>query len=331
MTIAARFEKPSIPAEFTRKSTWQSLLYLLYAVSLYLLPAAAACYLLLGVEGSLLWRVPLAVFCMALAGQGIHVFGWVGHEGLHFTLHRNKVVSALMGLSVSGMTITFFEMGMAVNHWAHHRYTNTEDDPDIPRLSAFTTVWQRLFKARSEANREFLHYTWLMANGKPLPPAMQKAPLPLPPSTLRGLAVANLLINAFWLLVLLAVGFTLGWLVVLFGFVVPMLFALVLSSIRSYVEHIATGTTPMDNTRTRSSWLWTLLEGGANYHFEHHLFPGVPQWRLPRLHRYLRAQGVVSLHTDATHFAHWKLVGSQYGYNVAPSGAVTAETMDDKR
>jgi len=43
-----------------------------------------------------------------------------------------------------------------------------------------------------------------------------------------------------------------------------------------------------------------ILEHGAvlfphhvNYHLEHHLYPAVPHYHLPRLHRLLRAKGVL--------------------------------------
>ena len=31
---------------------------------------------------------------------------------------------------------------------------------------------------------------------------------------------------------------------------------------------------------------------GTNFHLEHHLYPRVPCWRLPALHRWLKEQGV---------------------------------------
>ncbi len=328
MTTSSPFIKPRIPPEFTQKSTLESLLYLLYALALFFLPAAGACYLLLYAEGAWLWRLPLGSLLILLAGQGMHVFGWVGHEGLHFNLHENKIVSALMGLLVSGIPITFFEMGMAINHWAHHRYTNTMDDPDIARLAAHKTLWARLFQYRSHANSAFFRSTLLMAFAQPLPAELQKAPLPVSAHALQGLAIANLLINLGWLLVLLALWAHFGWQVVLIGFLLPMIVASILSAIRSYVEHIATGNTALDNTRTRSSGLWTVLEAGANFHHEHHLFPGVPQWRLPRLHRLLKEQGVISQHTDASHFAHWKLVGSAYGYTHVRQGEAALEAAE---
>ena len=45
-------------------------------------------------------------------------------------------------------------------------------------------------------------------------------------------------------------------------------------------------------TRTNSSPLLTLLYFGNNFHLEHHLYPGVPCYRLPAVHSHLKSLGV---------------------------------------
>ena len=42
------------------------------------------------------------------------------------------------------------------------------------------------------------------------------------------------------------------------------------------------------------------MEFGGNHHLEHHLYPAVPQWRLPALHRWLVAQGHYDALPDAS-------------------------------
>jgi fatty acid desaturase len=61
--------------------------------------------------------------------------------------------------------------------------------------------------------------------------------------------------------------------------------------VRPYIEHAGTGVGPFEDARTYSSPLMTALFAENNYHLEHHLFPSIPCYRLPALHRYLRTAG----------------------------------------
>ena len=70
-----------------------------------------------------------------------------------------------------------------------------------------------------------------------------------------------------------------------------------LSRLRFLVEH------PGDNdltVTTRSSHLERLLFAplNFNFHFEHHAWPAVPPYRLPRVHRHLRAIGFYDRHPE---------------------------------
>ena len=71
-----------------------------------------------------------------------------------------------------------------------------------------------------------------------------------------------------------------------------------MSSLRFVVEH--PGKT--DHTVSTISW-WAERQYFApynfNYHMEHHLWPSVPPYRLPEVHRYLRQQGYYERHPDS--------------------------------
>jgi fatty acid desaturase len=69
--------------------------------------------------------------------------------------------------------------------------------------------------------------------------------------------------------------------------------------IRSLAEHACTEETldMFRNTRTTRAGLLaraTVAPIRVNYHIEHHVLPGVPYFRLPEMHRLLRARGLVS-------------------------------------
>ena len=70
--------------------------------------------------------------------------------------------------------------------------------------------------------------------------------------------------------------------------------------IRSIAEHALTPDPdePLGNTRTTvASWWERLLiaPNRVNYHLEHHLLMTVPHYNLPRMHRLLRARGVLGV------------------------------------
>ncbi|WP_394836696.1 fatty acid desaturase family protein [Pendulispora rubella] len=68
--------------------------------------------------------------------------------------------------------------------------------------------------------------------------------------------------------------------------------------IRSLAEHACTerGADPFRNTRTTQAGFLarlTVAPCHVNYHIEHHLLVAVPYYRLPKLHRLLRARGAI--------------------------------------
>jgi fatty acid desaturase len=72
---------------------------------------------------------------------------------------------------------------------------------------------------------------------------------------------------------------------------VPHLFGILYTGLRSYVEHAGTGTGLFQDSRTRISPFFSLVYFFNNYHLEHHLYPYVPCYRLPRVHAFLSARG----------------------------------------
>jgi fatty acid desaturase len=82
------------------------------------------------------------------------------------------------------------------------------------------------------------------------------------------------------------------------------MFSLVLR-VRSLAEHACTERTAdqLRNTRTTRAGLlarMTFAPLHVNYHLEHHLLPTVPWWRLPALHRMLRARDALPSESLAT-------------------------------
>lgn len=290
--IAGRVPRPVIPAEFYRRSLWGTAGFILYAVGMFVIPGALIYYTLVTVE-SLLLQVALIVPLTIMGGFGAYLLGWLGHDGTHLSLHDNKYVSASLGAFFASMLVTYFEMGFAYEHWNHHRYTNTSNDPDIKTLSPLKTWWQRLLFTRIVYNFAYARTLFRVIFGLPLD---FKYKMPFKDNELRLLCIANLLFSLFWLSIYVALA-VYDWRIAVFSILLPTFMGLVVSGSQSYIDHAGT---PSDrwweNSRTRPSFLATALFFGGNYHLEHHLYPGVPAYRLPKVHRYLKEQGVFDRH-----------------------------------
>jgi beta-carotene hydroxylase len=277
---------PQLPRHMYEPDTRWGLAFLLGSVALYVLPGWAAVVL---VQAPLSWPLRLLGLLplWLLAQQGLHLLGFVGHEGFHLSLHRNKYVSAALGIAGSSLVIFFAQVGVALTHWSHHRRTNRPDDPDVVIFGRHHTLPRRLLLSRVMANRVYCANLLRIAFNRPLPVAYVG---PFRRGPLWVLAWLNLVTS---LSVLVGYGvLAVRWpLAALVAVGVPHLLGVALSGLRPYLEHAGTGEGPFHEARTYSSPVMTALFVANNFHLEHHLYPSVPCYRLPAVHRQLKAAG----------------------------------------
>lgn len=277
--LSAGFEAPLSPEVVRELST--------------LSPALAAGHVALewaGIAGAVwlaeTFRHPLLyVLTVLWIGGRQHALAVLAHEGAHYRLagkgRLNDVLSEVLCAWPVFLTTRFYRL----HHFAHHRQLNTNEDPDWVRKQ--TEEW-RFPKSRGALARIL---------------AREVLALNTPSMLLMVLALSGAFAKersrSFWRYQLLrlawclAVGAAVAGLglgrEVLLYWVVPWLtwFAFALR-LRSIAEHFA-----IENdhvyTATRTT-LPTLLERlflipkNVGYHLEHHLYPSVPFYALPRLH-----------------------------------------------
>src|SRR5262245_32322982 len=145
--------RPRLPPELYEPSLLRSGAFVLTGVGAFVGCGLLASYVAgLGAPG---WVRLLLVLPLLLgAQQGAHLLGWIGHEGIHLSLHRNRYVSLVVGCFVSAMSL-FLAMGYGISHWNHHRFTNQASDPDVAIYPRLTTFWSRFFLARALAQRGY--------------------------------------------------------------------------------------------------------------------------------------------------------------------------------
>jgi fatty acid desaturase len=176
------------------------------------------------------------------------------------------------------------------NHFAHHKYLNSAQDPDLKRRAG-DPVWVFPQTAQTLAKTLFRDATGLNA------PAMLK--LAAAVAKADSVAAGFLALRYGFYAAALAIiayagaleGFALYWIVPMFTWLVLIM------RIRSIAEHhaIEIGEPDTAYPRTRTTQP-TLLERifvapkNVNYHIEHHFFPSVPFYRLPELHAILMSK-----------------------------------------
>ncbi|WP_258196955.1 fatty acid desaturase family protein [Pseudomonas entomophila] len=251
-------------------------------MSLYLVPLGLFVFL---AGGGSTGRMLLCSPLLAVAGYGLFLLAILGHEGFHFNLSRNALRSCYLGVWVSSSLPGFCVTGYFVDHWQHHRHSNSDQDPDYRLFSRYRTLVSRITLSRLVATLRYLLATGKLAFG----PLATPSPLPMQALEVRRLARCNLIGQVSWLSVYGLATFQFDGL--LTGVAVALTVAFLVSAMNAYQEHAFSSDHDAPPARSRTSRLSTWLHAGANYHLEHHLYPSVPCWRLPRVHRQLIEQG----------------------------------------
>lgn len=236
------------------------------------------------------WAYVIAIPIIATRQQAL---GVLIHDGAHFLLYRNHTLNDLVSDALLAFPLSLSTTLYRRTHFLHHRFTNTQEDPDLvfqdhepdwwewpkTRWGCFVLQVKALFGINSRGTvKQFIQWNPWAHMFTPISPAF--------PLRARVLLVVT---TAVFYSVILH-----------YHLIVPALLLYVLPSVtlvnffnhwRSVAEHIATQNThELNATRTVIPSLWerlTIAPHGVNYHLEHHLYPSVPGPNLAKLHQKL--------------------------------------------
>lgn len=222
---------------------------------------------------------PVRVPALVLIGACVNAMAILMHEGIHGNLFRHRLLDRWAGF-VLGAPALISCMAYRVVHLIHHRFNRTEKDPDeLTNLSRNRLVLSVAF------------YAWLVAG-------MAVYLIHLPVTALLKGSRSQRRAVVLEMLLLAASYATLFWVAVernalnalLWVWVYPLGVAALIGSVRGWAEHMMTRPGhPLTQTRTvTSNALVSFFMCNLNYHLEHHLFPAIPWYNLPRLHRLLK-------------------------------------------
>ena len=275
--------KPQCPSEYCTPNRLQSVYYLVYALCLTFIPCLIIQILFNSVASN--WIASLcSIPLWIMSGYGFFMLAGTAHEGFHFNLHPRPITSAVIGIFFSSAIPGFMAVGFYSSHWMHHRFTNTQQDPDFLLFGRFKSFWSRAFLARLSATSIYRRIALDIARGLPLE-NIRKGTFTY--SEFQKLSILNFATQGFWFGIYIAITLFF-WKFVFLGLLISLVATILITGLNPYQEHGDTGIAIENCARTRISKIYTVLMFGTNYHFEHHLYPRVPCWRLPRLHRWLK-------------------------------------------
>jgi len=260
-----------------------------------------------------LWAWPSPWVALAVVAVGVeqHALFILAHDAAHYRLLRNRALNDAVGRAI-GMATGISMCTYRVIHRLHHNNLYTDEDPDTaihggyPRGTAY--LWKKLAQdiVGWNAWKTFAYFFGAPA----INDQTQRAARPLDdtsPQLRRSARIDRWFVVAFQLLAPLAC-FALGgwrglaqyaafWLVPMLTILQPIL------RLRAICEHGATTDFSSPLTAARSNRTGgsaanvlgraLLFPHHVNYHLEHHLYPAVPHYRLPRLHRLLAEKGAL--------------------------------------
>jgi fatty acid desaturase len=244
------------------------------------------------------------IVAVVLIGGRQHAFFILMHDTTHFRALTDRRRADRLANLLLAWPLGFSIEGYRVTHLAHHRSTNTEDDPDFRRRMGnpewiFPMSPQRFYGLFL---RDLTGVSLLGEWGGALV-ARIRAVVHTPSRLVSWRPSPSLLMLAALVAVTVPFGVTLKVLVL---WLLPMVtWTEAIVRLRNVSEHFALPDRELLHpTRTLLvSRPVSLLLGlrNANFHVEHHLYPSVPLTRLPDLRAaLLRQEGYV----EATHTTH---------------------------
>jgi fatty acid desaturase len=228
------------------------------------------------------------------------------HEAAHNSLFQSRRLNDWCGQWLSAYPVWQDMLRYRKHHLSHHRYTGTEQDPDLKLASGFPVSRSSFFRKvlrdiSGVTGAKVMLGSLLMLSGMMRYDVSGNVQM-IDQSGLsrfqrmqtawQGLR-GPLLMQVVLIAICWACGAT--WLYAVWlgaWFTAYQLFL----RIRSISEHAMTPDPydSLNNARTTTARWWERLfyaPLNVNYHLEHHMLVATPQYKLPRLHQLLRERG----------------------------------------
>jgi len=241
--------------------------------------------------------VVINLVCYLIGGLALSTLPVLTHESTHNLFTHRPKIDRWIGFLCS-VPLLLSPTGYRERHPLHHKRVRTKDDPDdIERVTSKSRILSTLYMLMLVLGA----YIFLFD----VPVQAYRYGSRKTRRTVASEYGAILALHvAAWTLLPSSVMIE-GWLV-------PMLITIQIANIRGLAEHglTSTGNELIDTRTVITHPIVAFLICNINYHLEHHLYPGVPWYNLPKLHRILAdefRQAGSSVYTS-----YWSFIGDVF-------------------
>ncbi len=235
------------------------------------------------------------VLCFVLIGRQQLALAILMHDGAHGRLYRSGLINDVVGQLFTAAPLFFSQDSYRKLHLKHHLNPLVPEDPDINLIGGYPipkgSFARKLLRDLCGISYfKFIGYFFYKPRKKKSELSKPKVHLETARLPIWFQALSVILINGILLGVLWAAGHP--WYFFFFWFLPMMTVLQVLLRIRGIAEHA--GYQPraeqMLCSRTVVNPVQTFFFAPhrVNYHMEHHQYPSIPFYRLPRVHRLLK-------------------------------------------
>ena len=229
------------------------------------------------------------LFSVVVIGSRQFALAVLAHDGAHNLLFSKEKINDLASQWFCAFPIFSDNRPYRPYHLAHHRFTETENDPDLS-LSAPFPITKASF--RRKVIRDLTGLTGLRRYSIALKSIFSsetdtfRKKIMKVSNKLGGFLLTNLIIFCL-------ISFFYHWsLYFLLWWIPAFTYYSLIVRIRNIAEHAVTpGKTNLNNTRTTKASLLTrylMVPHHVNFHLEHHLFTNCPWYNLPKVHEMLK-------------------------------------------
>ena len=229
---------------------------------------------------------PLYIVLVLFLGARYLALGLIMHESVHNLISRNTKLNDFLAEVFCAWPLFISMRSYRIKHLAHHRHLNTDEDPDF--VAKDDDNWKFPMSAKKFFKIIFIQFTGIgvfetlkVMSGKQV--KRKKEPTPV------SYNVARI---SFYLIVFsIFIYFNHGRWVLLYWIIPFATWTQVANRLRRIAEHssIEGYDHSMQTRTTTHNWFVRLFFSpkNINLHNEHHLYPGVPCYNLPKLHKEL--------------------------------------------
>jgi fatty acid desaturase len=230
---------------------------------------------------------PLYFLCLIIIGARYLALGLIMHEGVHGLISKNKTINNIAGEIFCAWPLMISMRSYGVKHLAHHAWLNTDKDPDFNAKT--NPNWQYPMRFRKFIKLSILQLSGfgvfetlkVMSGAKVKMINKEKTPL-----------YYHLLRLLFYVVIISTfLAIDQGILLLLYWIIPFATWTQFTNRMRRIAEHsgIDGKSNEMQTRTTIHSLLGRFLLSPRNisYHNEHHIYPGVPCYNLPQLHKEL--------------------------------------------